>query len=410
MNGDRSGDTLDGGPLVIVGGYGVVGAHAARLLRGRHPRLEIVLAGRHPERARALGHELRVATARVDADAQRPLANLPERPRALLVCCPDQTDRLLAHALGEAIPLADIDRGGPAALLDIALRVSRDPAAAPLLLAGGWMGGAAALLAAALARLALAPSRITLTVLASSGDRVGPGGWGLSRRWAWPHHVHERGERRVVHPLTGVRRVRCPDGRERASVRIGTLEQATLPLTLKVPTVESRLALHLQAELLGLVALKRTGALRALERRQLRGVRRRLLERSGTGDLSGFTIAVEDAERTFALDVLDPRGQAHLTAVGAALAAERVLGLASAALPAGVCFPEQRACPLADTAALTAAGAVLRPHGFVLADLAPALPSDDDETASLLDAILQPRREAPPAARSTLGAEGCERA
>jgi hypothetical protein len=389
MNGDRPTGAPERGPLVIVGGYGLVGAHAARLLRARHPRLELVLAGRHPERARTLARELRAATAYVDVDAQRPLSALPDRPGALLACCADPADGLLADALREAVPLADVDRGEPAALLDVALRTVREPAAAPLLLAGGWMGGTAALLAGALTRLSRAPSRIALTVLASSGDRVGDGAWGPSRRWAWPYHVHERGERRVAHPLTGVRRVRCPDGRERASVRIGTLEQATLPLTLEVPTVESRLALHAQAELLSLVALKRTGVLRALERRRLRAVRRRLLERSGAGDLTGFTIAVEGPGRTLALDVLDPRGLAHLTAVGAALAAERVLGLAGAALPAGVCFPEQRACPLTDTAVLTAAGAVLRPHGFALADLAPALPADDYETAALLDAILK---------------------
>src|SRR5262249_13403647 len=136
-------------------------------------------------------------------------------------------------------------------------------------------GGTAALLAAALVRATPSPTRIELTVLASSADRVGDGAWGFSRRWAWPHHVHERGVRRVAHPLTDVRRVRCPDGRERASVRIATLEQATLPLTLGVETVVSRVATQAPHELWGLVALKRSGALRALERPRLQPLRRR---------------------------------------------------------------------------------------------------------------------------------------
>jgi hypothetical protein len=358
------------GPLAIVGGYGLVGAQAAALLRQRRPDLPLVLAGRNPGAARALAAALRASTAQIDVRAQRPLAMLPERPAAVLATVPDPTDRLIADAMREGIPIADIDRAEAVAALDVALRAGREPPVAPVLLAGAWKGGTAALLAAALARIVPSPLRVEVGVLISSQDRVGDGAWRFSRRWAWPYHAHEHDARRIAHPFTDARRVRCADGQERTSVRIGTLDQVTLPITLDVPTVETRLAMLEAPKLWGLVALKRSGALRALERPGLRRVRRRLLERSGAGDLSGFSVDVTGADRTVGIDVLDMQGQAHLGAVGAVLAAERVLGLAGVRLPAGVSFPEQSACPADDIAALAAAGLVLRPRGCTLEELA----------------------------------------
>jgi hypothetical protein len=391
MTGAAAIDRSPPGPLLMVGGYGLLGAHAARLLRRRHPHLPLVLAGRNPASARALARALNARTARIDVHDERPLAALPERPAAILATTPDPADRLLADALREGIPLADIDRADGVAVLDVALRALRERPLAPVLLAGAWKGGTAALLAAALARELPAPERIELTVMVSSRDRVGAGAWRFSRRWAWPHHALHAGTRRLAHPLTDVRRVRCADGLERASVRISTLDQVTLPLTLGVPTVEVRMTMLEAPKLWGLIALKRSGALRALERPALARVRRRLLERSGSGDVSAFTIALSGGGRTLAIDALDPQGQAHLGAVGAALAAERVLGLSGARLPAGVSFPEQSACPADDVAALRAAGVVLRAHGCRLEELA-LQPPAADEASVLLASILEEAR------------------
>ncbi|HXE46551.1 MAG TPA: hypothetical protein VN635_15315 [Conexibacter sp.] len=385
MSGDAK---LASGPLVMVGGYGLVGGQAATLLRERNPQLPLVLAGRNPARASALAAALDATTARVDVRSERPLATLAERPAAILATTPDPADRLLAEAMREGIPIADVDRADAVATLDALLHASRERPRAPVLLAGAWKGGTAALLTAALARLVPSPTRIDLAVVVSSRDRVGDGAWRFSRRWAWPHYASEDRVRGVGHPFTDVRPVRCADGQMRPSVRISTLDQVALPMSLDVPTVEVRLAMLEAPKLWAVVALKRSGALRALERPRLRGVRRRLLERSGGGDLSAFTVTVTGADRTLAIDAIDMQGQAHLGAVGAALAAERVLGLADVSLPAGVSFPEQNACPAADIAALTAAGVVLRPHGCTLAELAAA----GEEPSVPLEPILEGSR------------------
>jgi hypothetical protein len=365
-------DGAAAGPLLMVGGYGLVGAQAAPLLRRRHPDLPLVLAGRNPDAAGSLAAALGARTARVDVRAERPLAGLAERPAAILATLPDPEDRLLADAMREGIPIADIDRADAIAALDVTLRALRERPVAPVLLAGAWKGGTAALLAGALARVVPDPVRADLTVMISSRDRVGAGAWRFSRRWAWPHHPREQGARRVRHPFTDLRPVLCADGVERLSARISTLDQVTLPLTLDVPTVEARIVMLEAAKLWGLVALKRSGALRALDRPRLARVRRRLLERSGGGDVSGFTIALAGEGRTAAIDALDPHGQAHLGAVGAVLAAERVLGLTDVRLPAGVSFPEQTSRPAADLATLADAGIVLRARGCALSDLVDA--------------------------------------
>jgi hypothetical protein len=376
------------GPLAIVGGYGLLGAQAAALLRQRNPRLELIIAGRNPAVAEPLARTLGATVARVDVRAEQPLAALPTRPAAILAAVPDPADRLLVNAMREGIPIADVDRAEAVATLDAMLHASRERPSAPILLAGAWKGGTAALLAVALTRAVASPSRIDLTVIVSSRDRVGDGAWRFSRRWAWPYHVLEQRMRGIAHPFTDVRPVRCPEGQQRASVRISTLDQVTLPLTIDVPTVAARLAMLETSKLWAVVALKRSGALRALERSRLRGLRRRVLERSGAGDVSAFTVAVTGADRTLAIDVIDLQGQAHLGAVGAALAAERVLGLTGTRLPAGVSFPEQSACPAADVAALTAAGVVLHPHGCTLSELTREAPRAD-EPGVLLEPTLE---------------------
>ncbi len=200
-----------------------------------------------------------------------------------------------------------------------------------------------------------------ISALASSDDRVGPDSWGFSDRLAWPYYAMHLGKRHPAHPLTGLRHVRCADGRERPAALVGTLEQTTLPLTLGVPTVETRMALQSAVALYGLVGLKRSGALRALARPALRRIRAALLERPGTGDFAGITVTAEGPTRSVSVDLLDTRGQAHLSAIGAACAAERVLG---PGLPAGISFPEQYAEPAADIEMLREAGVMVRLTGF----------------------------------------------
>jgi len=351
-------------PLLVVGGYGLVGEQAARLLRRRHPELPLLLAGRRPESGARLAESLGARTVAVDVTDPDPLAGLPDRPAAVLAVVSDPADRLLVAAMRAGLPYADVNRAGHAGILDVAVAAARERPTAPVLLSGSWLAGVSALLAAAaVAELGGADS-VEITALTSSDDKVGPDSWGFSDRLAWPYYGMRDGARRPTHPLTELRTVRCADGVERPAALIGTLEQTTLPLTLGVPTVQTRMALQSPASFYGLVGLKRSGALRAMARPALRGLRQALLQRPGTGDFAGLTVTASSGARTVTVDVLDTRGQAHLSAAGAACAAERVLGLTGGALPAGLSFPEQFADSAADLEILRQAGVVVRRTGF----------------------------------------------
>lgn len=350
--------------LLIVGGYGLVGKQVARLLRQRHPDLGLVLGGRHPEQASEFAASIGATTVAIDTSAKQPLSSLLERPTAVLASVSDPTDQLLIDAAGQGLPYADINRGGHASVLDATIAIAGEVPRAPVLLSGSWMAGVATLLTAAAVRELGEVVRVDITALASSDDEVGPDSQGFGHRLAWPYYPMRGGKREAAHPLTGVRKVRCADGNVRPAALVGTLEQTTLPRTLNVPTVETRLALQDTASLYALIGLKRTGILRALTRPFLHSTRAALLERPGAGDFAGITVTAQGPERSVTVDVLDPHGQAHLSAVGAVLAAERVLGLAGHRLPPGLSFPEQSADPRGDLAALRAAGVVVRQDGF----------------------------------------------
>jgi hypothetical protein len=348
-------------PLLVVGGYGLVGAQAARLLRRRHPDLPMVLAGRNPAAARELADEIGASTATVDVGAEQPLSALAQQPAAVLAAVSDPGEHLTVDAMRRGIPIADINRAGHAGILDVAVLAARERPAAPVLLSGSWFAGVTALMAAAVVRELGDAQRLDITVLASSDDKVGPDSWGFSERLAWPYYAMRGGRRQPAHPLTGLRQVRCADGVERPAALVGTLEQTSVPITLGVPTVETRMALLSVPSLYGLIGLKRTGAIRALARPALREVRAALLQRPGSGDFAGVTVTGHGDGRTVAVDLLDTRGQAHLSAVGAVRAAERLLG---PALPAGVSFAEQSATPEPDIELLRQAGVVVRLTGF----------------------------------------------
>jgi saccharopine dehydrogenase-like NADP-dependent oxidoreductase len=349
------------GSLLIVGGYGLVGEQAARLLRQRHPGLPILLGGRHPEQALALASAIGARAVAIDVAQEQPLASLAERPAAVLAAVSDPRDYLVADAMRLGIPIADINRAGAASILDVTVAAARERPDAPVLLSGSWMAGVSALAAAAAVRQACGARRVDITVLTSSDDKVGPDSWGFSSRLPWPYYPMRDGRRQPVQPLTGVRLARCADRGDRPAALVGTLEQTTLPITLGVPTVETRIALQSKASLYALIILKRSGALRGLARPALRRVGSALLQRPGTGDFAGLTVTAHGAAGTVSIDLLDPRGQAHLSAVGAACAAERVL---APGLPAGISFPEQWADPRADLEMLRQAGVMVRLTGF----------------------------------------------
>jgi hypothetical protein len=385
------------GPVLIAGGYGVVGAQVARLLRERHPQLPLLLGGRRPERGAALAQELGEAEAvpldlsAARANASDLLASLPQRPAAILCVVNDPGDRLLAAAIEQGIPIADITRW--TALVHRALaRCAATPPRAPVLLASGWMAGAVPLavawaagggadplavasvasdvadpLAAARAAFDVAdPSaragagtpgvaasaapldRVDIAIRYAMADRSGPDSVEYVDRFAERFETTVDGVTQRVAGLSDPRAVTFADGARGRVYRLDTPEQLTLPATLGARTVATRIGFDSASATAGLAALRRLGILRAISGARFTGIRRALLHQPGDGgtaqvriDLawasggadgaSGGALGTRGGElagaTTRTIHLSDPLGQSHMTAAGAVVAVERLLAL-----------------------------------------------------------------------------------
>lgn len=352
---------------LLVGGYGLVGTEIARLLRARHPRLRLLLGGRTPERGAGLAAELGDAEAvPVDTTAADPLAPFFEagatRPDLVVSVVNDPNDRVLLAAVRRGLPLVDITRW-TARVHRALVALAAERLDAPVVLASSWMGGLASIVAAAAsARLGRVDS-IFVDILYGMADRSGPDSVAYMDRLALPFENLRDGEERTAWPLTDGRQARFAHGLSATTWCLDTPEQSSLPVATGARTVETRIAFDSAAATLALVALQRLGILALLQRPRFTKIRRALLHASGDGATARFTVEARGrgnaaASESVRSEVADPRGQAHLTAIGALISIERALGLDGAtALAARVHFPESFAEPARLLATATALGA-----------------------------------------------------
>jgi saccharopine dehydrogenase-like NADP-dependent oxidoreductase len=329
------------GPVLIAGGYGVVGRQLAALIRKRHPLLPLALAGRNPDEAGELGRTLDAAVVRLDVADDDPLARSGIDPAAVVGAVNDRDDHLLLSALARGIPYIDITRWS-VLIRRAAIRASVASPSAPVMLWSAWMGGVAALLAAALAQQMGRTKTIDISILYALADRAGPDSGGSMDRLAVPFETSLDGQPTTVMPLSDGRGITFSGGARARVYRIDGPEQTTLPLLTGAATVSTRLGFDSRQSTLALVALRRLGLLRALQSPRLAGIRRALFDASGPGGPVRLRVDVAGNETTSTAHVCDPSGQAHLTALGALIAVERVLGVdGGAPEPVGVRFPEQ---------------------------------------------------------------------
>lgn len=89
--------------ILIAGGYGVVGSAIARHIRFVNPHARIVLAGRNPERGRALAAELGNASV-IGLDLDKPLPSMNWGQFDLIIAAmQDPGDTLIRVALDYGI-------------------------------------------------------------------------------------------------------------------------------------------------------------------------------------------------------------------------------------------------------------------------------------------------------------------
>ncbi len=356
--------------ILIVGGYGVVGEQIAGLLAQRQPQLTLWLGGRHPQKAPiALAQLPQVSTVRIDLADSDPLTHLQEMPDLIVVAANDTDDLLLRSALRRGVPLIDITRWTARVRDALAWTTATSPHA-PVVLASSWMASIPATLAAAEACAFQQLHSIDIDVLYTLRDRAGPNSVEYMDRLAEPFEAHVDGRRTRRKPFSMSRRVTFAGLRPYTTALFDSPDQLTLAAITGAKTVSTCIGFDHEPSNRLLGSMIRSGLWRAISGPRFQWLRHKLLYNPGTGDhhrvqvrLKGLDHDGHPLQRIVMVD--DPAGQTHLTAVGAVIQIERVLGLAGhgAATPT-VQFAEActNVAPLLD--ALIATGVVVQRTGY----------------------------------------------
>lgn len=333
--------------LLIVGAYGVVGEQIAAIMTREHPDVALWLAGRSVEKAAALAQRIPGATAmRVDLDEPDPLGALSEMPDIVLAAANDANNNLLRAALARDIAYVDVTRWTER-MVEAAQVVERHQPSQPVLFASGWMAGVVATVSADLARRFDKVDSLEFDVLFALKDKAGPNSFEYADRLRVPFTVRVDGKPTRKMPFSDPKLVIFSGGRTFTCVRFDTPDQVTLPQVLDIPTVASRVTYD-DASVMGFMRFMiGSGLWTVLSLPLFDSVRRSLLFNPGPGAPHEVRISAAGSRggavgARESLSVIDPLGQTHMTAIGAVVQIERLMGVHGLATPSGgLSYPDQ---------------------------------------------------------------------
>ena len=354
--------------VLMVGGYGVVGEQAATIFRQRFPEVPLLLAGRSPSGASKLIKSLGNAEAiQLDVMSERPLDALTEKPVAVLSVVNDPYNYLLADCLRLGIPYLDITRWTEV-MCEAIVQTSFEDIKAPVMLGSAWMAGVTAIVTKAASKGFSTINNIDIDVLFALADKSGPNSAEFMDRIAVPFLVTENGEKKLKPSFSEPKTVSFPGGYTGKTYRFDMPDQITLPFTTGASSVSGRIGFDSALSTSGLAALVRTGVMTLLGHPIFGGLRRSILHNPGQGAAHEVVISLQGVDdsgqvKRREVTMLDPLGQTHLTALGAVIQLERMLGLDG--LPAsspGIHYPEQHPN-------INRALEFLQEHGVLISDL-----------------------------------------
>ncbi|MET7020952.1 saccharopine dehydrogenase NADP-binding domain-containing protein [Bacillus mycoides] len=329
--------------VLIVGGYGVVGGQIARILHDRHPDLEIRLGGRTLGKALPFESE-RVKIVKVDNTTDDPLRNLDDNFTLVVNAVNDPQDRLLLSAVRKKIPLVDITRWTERFKSSID-RLKNVEVQSPVVLASGWMGGTAALFSKIYSK-DLQEVTVDINALYSLQDKAGPNSTAYMDRLTIPFEVKAREGMRQAYPMTNPIKVRFPNGYITKCYRLDTPDHVTLPESIHAVSTNFRIAFDSKISTYGLVSLVNTGIWKMISGEKFTNLRKNILYKPGRGSAHNIVIHLKGYDATGVLhrrcvNISDPLGQTHLTALGAAVQAENILQTSDIVVPdSKIYFPE----------------------------------------------------------------------
>ena len=333
--------------VLIVGGYGIVGSQIAQIFRQRHPDIPLLLSGRNPPQGEQLAKQLGNADViKLDIETKSLLATLKTLPAAVLSAVNDPYNYLLMDSARNGIAYVDIARWTER-MRDAAVQASLERLRAPVVLSSAWMAGVAVLLARAVSKPFESVSNIDIDILYAMADKAGPNSFEYMDRMTIPFDITIGGKKQQRYPFTDSKEVVFPGGFTGKVYRFDVPDQMTLPVTTGAATVNGRIGFDDNFATASLAFMAKYGIMKLLNRPLFDSVRRSLLYSAGQGAAHEIVIEIEGTAsngqpKKEKVSVIDPQGQTHLTACGAVIQLERLLGL-DGYLPLlpGVHFPDQ---------------------------------------------------------------------
>jgi saccharopine dehydrogenase-like NADP-dependent oxidoreductase len=311
--------------ILIVGGYGVVGARIAAELAPDYPD-RVIVAGRNLHRAKAtataIGHGVRGRELDVTMSSSIAAALSDV---AVVMSCIDQPGRGLMHAAIErglrytdiTPHLTELGRGVAYEKIDAAARAS----GARLVLGTGIVPGIANVMVRAIADALGGAEEIETSLLLSARDVAGPASFDyFLQELSMPFEIHVNGADRPAYAFSDQRLVEFPPpiGR-RPAYLFPFSDQVLYPRTMGARTALTRLAIEPTwlAKLLAVVV--RTGAARLISRE---AVRYAIAQRRRKG------VPREDTLFALRVDVIHHGQSSHATLLGHAQADAAAAGAA----------------------------------------------------------------------------------
>ncbi|MBA4367338.1 MAG: saccharopine dehydrogenase [Desulfobacterium sp.] len=327
--------------IVILGGYGLIGSEIARLIRIHHPSISICIAGRSAEKAASLQRSLgNTDFIQIDINNPESFQNFPARPSVIICAVNDTNDNILRKALSDGIPLVDITRWNEPLLKAIELIKSHKPKA-PILFASSWMAGVSSILARHAMNGLENPVSVDIDILYAMKDKAGPNAIEFMDQFHKSFAVIENDNLKWIRPFMDSHMANFPGNRSYRTYRFGTPEQYTLPQIKGIQRAATRISFDSGFTTWVLAAVVQSGLWKLISGNRFNALRRSILHSSGNGGSAVLMVEAHNNSHKNTVTAIDHKGQSHLTAVGALIQIERILGLDHSPPPEGLTFPEE---------------------------------------------------------------------
>lgn len=317
--------------ILIAGGYGVVGAEIAQLLRARFAEVELLLGGRNPTAGDQLANQLGHAkTVKVDTTDTDPLSVLREKPDLVLAVVNDHDDQLMLSCISRGIAYIDVTRWTERMRSAIERLKGDDEISVPVVFSSSWMAGVVATVAAGFAREFTTVDQIDIGILYAHDDRAGPNSVEYMDRMHLPFEVVEDGQKKLAKPFRAACTTEFPGTGTFKLYRFDTPDQYTLPAITNAKGVAARIGFDdsLSGPLLS--GMVRSGIWRMISGDTFTSFRHGLLFNPGDGaphrvriDIQGNAQSGQLVTRSWL--ITDPESQTHMTAMGALIQVDRLM-------------------------------------------------------------------------------------